>query len=171
MYAQLKSMLQQIGQGLTAQHMGEMSATVQQIEKRCKTFHLAGGQTRVVLITSIDPLGPAFDFVVDVAKRTKSVIEVLYIKPGNEANGTGAINTLLNRLGNLSCDFQVTFLSGDLFEKVSDYSTQREDIMSVVCSCDEPFTEKLKSATCKLDPAMRFTFPTILFIKNNILIA
>jgi hypothetical protein len=44
MYAQLKSVLQQIGQGLTAQHMGEMSATIGQIEKRCELFQTAGGQ-------------------------------------------------------------------------------------------------------------------------------
>jgi len=168
MFAQLKTVLQQIGLGLTAQHMGEMSATVNQIARRCETFHLTGGQSRIVLIASIDPPGSAFEFVVDIAKQTKSLIEVLYVNPGNEAKGT--IKTLLSRLADLSCDFQVTYLSGDLFEKVSNYSSQREDVMSVVCSCEEPFTEKLKSASCKLDPAVHLTFPTILFISNNIII-
>jgi hypothetical protein len=169
MFAHLKSVLQQIGQGLTAQHMGEMSATVKHIEKRCKTYHSAGGQSRIVLIASTDLTGPAFDFVVAIAKQTRSLIEVLYIAPGNEANGK--IKTLLIQLSELSCDFQVTFLTGDLFEKVSNYSSQREDVMSVVCSCDEPFTESLKTATYKLEPAMRFTFPTILFISNSVIMA
>lgn len=48
MIEQLKSVLQQIGQGLSVQHMGEMSATVDQIEKRSQNFHLAGGQGRIV---------------------------------------------------------------------------------------------------------------------------
>lgn len=167
MFTQLKSVLQQIGQGLTAQHMGDMSATVQQIERRCKTYHSAGGRSPIVLIASTDPLGPAFDFVVNTAKQTRSLIEVLYVTPGNEAKSS--IKSLLNRLSELSCDFQVTFHSGDLYEKVSNYSSQREDIMSVVCSSAEPFTDTLKTAPCKLDPAMRFTFPTILFISNSVL--
>ena len=167
MYEQLKSVLQQIGQGLSVQHMGEMSATVDQIEKRSKNFHLAGGQGRIVLIASTDPLGPAFDFVVDLAKRTRSMIEVLYVAPAGETKST--FNSLLNKLGDLSCDFQITYLTGDLCEKIAGYSTQREDIMSVVCSSIEPFTEELKSVPQTLEPALRFTFPTVLLVGNNIL--
>jgi len=168
MFEQLKLVLQQMGQGLSAQHMGEMYATAEGIEKRSQNFHLAGGQSRIVLIASTDPLGPAFDFVVDIADRTKSLIEVLYITPADEAKST--FNSLLNRLGELSCDFQITYLTGDLFEKIADYSLQREDIMSVVCSAEEPFTEKLKSAPETLDPAKRFAFPIVLLVGNHILV-
>jgi len=76
MIDQLKSVIQQIGQGLSVQHMGEMSATVEQIDRRSQNFPLAGGQGRIILIVSIDPLGPAFDFVVDLAKQTKSIVSV-----------------------------------------------------------------------------------------------
>ncbi len=167
MVEQLKSVLQQIGQGLSAQHIGEMSATVERIDKRSQNFQLAGGQGRIILIASTDPLGPAFDFVVDLAKQTRSIIEVLYVTPADEAKNT--FNSLLNRLGDLSCDFQITYLTGDLYEKIAGYSSQREDIMSVVCSSGEPFTEKLKSAPQTLDPALRFTFPTVLLIGNSII--
>ncbi len=167
MIEQLRSVMQQIGHGLSAQHMGEMSATVEQIDKRSKNFYLAGGQSRIVFITSTDPLGPAFDFVVDIAKQTRSIIEVLYVIPADEAKST--FNTLLNRLGSLSCDFQITYLTGDLYEKLAGYSSQREDIMSVVCSSGEPFTDKLKSAPQTLEPALRFTFPTVLLIGNSII--
>ena len=164
---QLKSVILQIGQGLSVQHMGEMSATVEQIDRRSQNFRLAGGQGRIVLITSTDPLGPAFDFVVDLAKQNRSVIEILYVTPADGAKST--FNSLLNRLGNLSCDFQITHLTGDLFEKIASYSLQREDIMSVVCSSIEPFIEELRATPQTLDPALRFTFPTILFVGNNML--
>ena len=167
MIEQLKSVMQQIGQGLSAQHMGEMSATVYQIEKRSQSFHLAGGQGRIVLIASTDPVGPAFDFVADLAKQTRSLIEVLYITPAIETKSS--LNLLLNRLGDLSCDFQITHLTGDLFEKIASYSSQREDVMSVVCSSGEPFTEELRSTPQTLDPALRFTFPTVLLVGNNTL--
>ena len=68
MIGQLKSVMLQIGQGLSVQHMGEMSATVDQIYRRSRSFRLAGGQGRIVLIASTDPVGPAFDFVADLAK-------------------------------------------------------------------------------------------------------
>ena len=167
MIGQLKSVMQQIGQGLSAQHMGEISATVDQIEKRSLNYLNAGGQGRIVLIVSTDPLGFAFDFVIDIAKRTSSLIEVLYVTPADETNST--FNSLLNRLGDLSCDFQITYLTGDLFEKIAGYSSQREDIMSVVCSSMEPFTEELKYTQKTLDPVLRFTFPTVLLVGNKML--
>jgi len=167
MIEQLKSVIQQIGQGLSAQHMAEMSAAVDQIERRSLNFQLAGGQSRIVLIASTDPIGPAFDFVVDIAKQTSSVIEVLYITPADEAKST--FSSLLNRLGDLSCDFQITYPAGDLYEKIASYSSQREDIMSVVCSAMEPFTEDLKSTQKTLDPTIRFTFPTVLVVGNSVI--
>ena len=159
--------MQQIGQGLSVQHMEEMSASVDQIDRRSRNFQLAGGHGRIVLIASTDPLGPAFDFVVDLAKQTRSMIEVLYVMPTGETKST--FNSLLNKLGDLSCDFQITHLTGNLFEKIAGYSTQREDVMSVVCSSTEPFTEELKSAPQTLEPALRFTFPTVLLVGNNML--
>ena len=167
MIEQFKSVMQQIGQGLSVQHMGERSATVEQIDRRSQNFRLAGGQGRIVLITSTDPLGPAFDFVVDLAKQSRSIIEVLYVTPAGETKSS--FNSLLNRLGDLSCDFQITYLTGNLYEKIAGYSTQREDIMSVVCSSIEPFTEELKSAPQTLEPALRFTFPTVLLVGNHML--
>ena len=167
MIRQLKSVMQQIGQGLSAQHMGEMSAAVYQIEKRSQNYQMAGAQGRIVLIASTDPVGPAFDFVVDIAKQTRSLIEVLYITPAIESKRT--LNSLLNSLGELSCDFQITYLNGDLFEKIASYSSQREDIMSIVCSSVEPFTEELRSTTQTLDPAIRFTFPTVLLVSDHML--
>jgi len=137
------------------------------IEKRSQNFYLAGGQGRIVLITSTDPVGPAFDFVADIAKQTRSLIEVLYITPAIETKSN--LNLLLNRLSDLSCDFQITYLNGDLFEKIASYSSQREDIMSVVCSSVEQFTEELKSTPQALDPALRFTFQTVLLVSNHIL--
>lgn len=169
MIEEFKSVIQQIGQGLSVQHMGEMSATIEQIDRRSERFQLAGGQGRIVLIASTDPLGPAFDFVVDIAKRTRSIIEVLYIAPADGAKNT--FNPLLKRLADVSCDFQITYPTGDLYEKVATYSSQREDIMSVVCSAVEPFTEELKSIPTTLDPAIRFTFPAILVIGGNSIIA
>ena len=167
MIAQLKSIFQQVGQGLSAQHMGEMSATVEQIDRRSQNFQLAGGQGRIVLITSTDPLGPAFDFVVDLAERTGSMIEVLYIAPEDETKNT--YHSLLNRLGDLPFDFQITHLAGNLYEKIAAYNTQREDIISVICSSTEPFTKELRSAPNTLKSALRFTFPTILFVGSNLL--
>ena len=167
MIRQLKSVMQQIGQGLSAQHMGEMSAAVYQIERRSQNHQMAGGQGRIVLIASTDPIGPAFDFVVDIAKQTRSLIEILYITPAIESKRT--LDSLLDRLGELSCDFQITYLNGDLFEKIASYSSQRGDIMSVVCSSVEPFTEELRSTPQTLDPAIRFTFPTVLLVSDHIL--
>ena len=167
MIEQFKSVMQQIGQGLSVQHMGEMSATVEQIDRRSRNFQLAGGQGRIVLIASTAPLGPAFDFVVDLAKQSRSIIEVLYVTPAGETKSS--FNSLLNKLGDLSCDFQITYLTGNLYEKIAGYSTQREDIMSVVCSSIEPFTEELKSAPQTLEPELRFTFPTVLLIGSSIM--
>ncbi len=167
MIAQIKSVMQQIGQGLTAQHMGEMSATVEQIDRRSQNLRSTEGRGRIVLIASTDPMGPAFDFVVDLAKQTRCIIEVLCVTPAGETKNT--FKSLLNKLGDLPYDFQITYLTGNLFEKITGYSTQREDIISVVCSSQEPFTKELISAPQTLKPALRFTFPNVLLIGNNLL--
>jgi len=167
MIEQIKSIFQQIGQGLSAQHMGDMSATVEQILQRSQNSRLTVGQRRIILIASTNPLSPAFDFVVDLAEQTGSMIEVLYIAPEDETKNT--YHSLLNRLGDLPFDFQITRLKGNLYEEIAAYNTQREDIISVICSSAEPFTKDLSSAPKTLKPALRFTFPTILFIGSNLL--
>ena len=167
MLKQIKSVIQQIGHGLSAQHMGEMSAVVEKISKRSQNFQLAGGQGRIVLIASTDLLGPALDFVIDLAGQTESIIEVLYVTPAND--NKNALRLLLNKLADLPIDFQLTHIAGNLFEAIATYNTQREDIMSVVCSSTEPFTEELISAPRMLEPALRFTFPTVLFVGNDLL--
>jgi len=167
MLEQIKSVIQQIGLGLSAQHMGEMSAVVEKINKRSQNFQLAGGQGRIVLITSTDLLGPALDFVINLAGQTGSMIEVLYITPADDSKN--ALRLLLSKLASFPIDFQLTRLTGNLFETIATYNTQREDIMSVVCSSTEPFSEELISAPTMLEPELRFTFPTVLFVGNDLL--
>jgi len=170
MFGQLKSILQLMGHGLAHQDLGEMSPTadkITQIEKRSKNYQLLGGQSRIVLIVSIDPVGPAFDFVAELAKQTGSLIEVLYISPANEAKSS--FETLLSRLGNLACDFQITFLTDDLFLKISDYSSQRQDIIAVVCSNTEILAEKLRSSPQMINPLMSTKFPDILLVGGSIM--
>ncbi|MEW8563237.1 MAG: hypothetical protein AB2541_14070 [Candidatus Thiodiazotropha sp.] len=72
MPGQLKSILQIMGQSLAHQDLGEMSPTadkIEQIEKRSENYRMSGGEDRIVLIASTDPMGPAFDFVVDLEKK------------------------------------------------------------------------------------------------------
>ncbi len=88
MLESLKQVIQQIGQGLTAQHMGEMSATAHQIERQNLSTPSSGRQSRVVLITSNDPLVPAFDYTTSLSRQTRSVIEVLYINPADKTEKT-----------------------------------------------------------------------------------
>jgi len=167
MLEQIKSVIQQIGHGLSAQHMGEMSAVVEHISKRSQKLQLTGGQGRIVLIASTDILGPALDFVINLAEQTGSMIEVLYATPAGD--NKKELHSLLNKLADLPIDFQLTHLTGNLFEAIATYNTQREDIMSVVCSSAEPFTEELISTPTMLEPELRFTFPTVLFIGNDLL--
>jgi len=170
MLRQLKWMLKIMGQGLAHQDLGEMSPTankIAQIEKQSRNYRLSGEQGRIVLIASTDPLGPAFNFVVELAKQTKSLVEVLYIRPADGTKGT--LSGLLNRLGDQACDFQITFLTGDLLEKISDYSPQHQDIMAVVCSTSEVLAEKIRSGQQTFDPIVSVTFPSILFISNSIM--
>lgn len=170
MLGHLKLIIQVMGQGLAHQDLGEMSSTadkIAQIEKRSRNYRFSGGQGRIVLIASTDPLGPAFDFVIELAKQTKSLIEILYIRPADGSKNT--LSVLLDRLGDQACDFQMTFLTGDLFDKISDYSSQRQDIMAVVCSTSEVLAEKIRSAQQTIDPAISITFPAVLFVSNSIM--
>lgn len=145
--------------------MSPTAAKISQIEKRSLNYRVSGGQGRIILIAGIDPLGPAFDFVIDLSQQTKSLIEVLYIRPADGDKST--LNALLDRLAHLGCDFQMTYLTGNLLEKLSDFSPQRQDIMAVVCSASEGFTEELKSASQTLDPAIRNCLPAVLLIGNS----
>ena len=159
-----------MGNGLASQDLGEMCPTadkIAQIEKRSQNYRLSGGQSRIVLIASTDPLGPAFDLVVKLSKQTRSLIEVLYISPTDGAKGT--LSVLLKRLGDLACDFQMTFLTGNLLEIISDYNLQRQDVLAVVCSASEVFTEELRSAPQFVNPAMEICHPTILFVGDSMM--
>lgn len=170
MFGQLKSVFQLMGQGLANQGMGEMWPTAEKIariEKRSRNYRLSGGQGRIVLVASTDPMGPAFDFVVELAKKTKSLIEVLYFKPEEEVKIP--LRGLLNKLGDMTHDFQITFVTGDILKTLSDYNKQRQDIIAVVSSTSELFTEELRSAPQILSPLMKINYPDILLIGASIL--
>ncbi|MBT2987686.1 MAG: hypothetical protein KME65_01870 [Candidatus Thiodiazotropha sp. (ex Ctena orbiculata)] len=170
MPGQLKSILQIMGQSLAHQDLGEMSPTadkIEQIEKRSENYRMSGGEDRIVLIASTDPMGPAFDFVVDLAKKTNSLIEVLYYKPDEEIKIP--LNTLLNKLGDMTHDFQITFVKGDLRKALSDYHKQRQDIMAVVSSASELFIEELRPTPQDSGSIMSINFPNILVIGSSFL--
>lgn len=142
---QLKDVLHQMGQGLAHQDLDEMSPTAEKIaniEQRSRRYRSSGEQGRIVLVASRDPLGPAFDLVVELAKHTKSLIEVLYVRPADEKKSCH-LSEMLDRLRLLACDFQITFLRCDLSEKLADYHTQRQDVMAVICSRGEVFAKQL----------------------------
>ena len=170
MFAQVKSILRLMGNGLASQDLGEMYPTASKIvemEKRSQNYRLSGGQSRIVLIASTDPLGSAFDFVVKLSKQTRSLIEVLYIRPVDGENST--LSSLLGRLGELACDFQITFLTGNLLEVISDYNSQRQDVLALICSASEVFTEELRSAQQIVDPTMSISHPRILFVGDSMM--
>lgn len=106
-------------------------------------------------------------YLYNIAKQTRSMIEVLYVTPAGESKII--FNSLLDKLADLSCDFQITYLSGNPYGKITEYSIQREDNLSVVCSSIEPFKKELKTTPQPLKPTLRFTFPTIILVGNNIL--
>ena len=125
MFEHLNSVFQLMGRGLANQDFGEMTPTAEkiaQIEKWSHHYRLSGGQGRIVLIASTDPMGLAFDFVVELAKKTRSLIEILYLKP--EAEVKTPLAALLSQLGDLPHDFQITFVAGNLLKTISDYSKQ-----------------------------------------------
>jgi len=170
MLEQLKSVFKLTGRGSAPQNLGELSPTadtISRIEKRCHAYHRTGGQGRIVLIASNDLMGAAFDFVVDLAKRTNSLIEVLYFRPEEETRIP--IRTLLNKLGDLTHDFQITFVKGDLRKTLSNYHKQREDIMAVVSSSSELFLDDLRASRQTLTTIMRIDFPRILIVGHSFL--
>jgi len=170
MFAHIKTVLRLMGDGLANQDLGEMYPTaskIVQMEKRSQNYRLSGGQSRIVLIASTDPLGPAFDFVVKLSKQTRSLIEVLYIRPVDGAKST--LSILLGRLVDLACDFQITFLTGNLLQVISDYNSQRQDVLALVCSASEVFTEELRSAPQIVGPAMGIDRPMVLFVGDSMM--
>jgi hypothetical protein len=66
-------------------------------------------------------------------------------------------------------DFQITFVTGDLLKTLADYNRQRQDIIAVVSSTSELFTEELRSAPQILSPLMKINYPDILLIGASIL--
>jgi glutamine synthetase type III len=166
----LKSIFQLMGQGLAHQYLGEMTPCtdkVAEIEKRCHTYTMSGGRSRVVLLASTDLMGAAFDFVVELANSTNSLIEVLYLKPDKEA--APHLQTLLNKLSELAQDFQITFITKDPEKVISDYQSQRQDVMAVVSSASELFLDELGLTTPSTCPVKHNPYPGILVIGNSLL--
>lgn len=85
----------------------------------------------------------------------------------NKASDDSVLNKLLNRLGELGCDFQMTFVREHPLKKMSYYSAQRQDIMAVVCSASEGLAEKFKGASRTFYLATGTRFPTVLFVGNT----
>ncbi|MEW8563236.1 MAG: hypothetical protein AB2541_14065, partial [Candidatus Thiodiazotropha sp.] len=85
------------------------------------------------------------------------MIEVLYFKPDEEIKIP--LNTLLNKLGDMTHDFQITFVKGDLRKALSDYHKQRQDIMAVVSSASELFIEELRPTPQDSGSIMSINFP------------
>jgi hypothetical protein len=169
MFHALTAILRTMGQGLLHQDWGEMMPTerkISQIEKRRKHYRASGGQGSIVLLTSTDPLGPAFDFVVGMAGRSGDRIEVLYVRPPEESQQT--LELLLQRLAELGQDFQLTYHTGDLCKKLLDYGAQRQDVMAVVCNASEALAAKLQAVQQQLGSAQRGAFPSVLLVGNSL---
>lgn len=164
----LKSMFELMGQGLAHQHHGELSPTadkLDQIEQRCSQYAQSGGRGRIVLIASNDLMWNAFDFVVELADKTNSLIEVLYYKP--QKGAATPLNSLMEKLAALTCDFQVTFANDDLYTAIANYHHQRQDVMAVVSSASETFVKDLASHRNTVD-AVSKDIPDILVIGDSL---
>jgi nucleotide-binding universal stress UspA family protein len=165
----LTAILRTMGQGLLHQDWGELAPTEQkisQIEKRRRHYRASGGQSRIVLLASTDPLGPAFDFAVGMAGHSGDKIEVLYVRPPEAPEQTP--EQLLQRLTELGQDFQLTYHTGDLYEKLFDYGAQRQDVMAVVCNASEALAAKLQAVQKQLAPAQRGAFPSVLLVGDTL---
>ncbi|MET0012998.1 MAG: hypothetical protein ABW088_05020 [Sedimenticola sp.] len=173
MLEKIKSTLQIMGQGLAHQNHGEMSPTADKIaliEKRSQNYRMSGGEGRIVLIVSTDPIGPAFDFVADLAIKTNNLIEVLYFKPEEEI--TIQLRMLVKKLADLTHDFQITFVKGDLYKVLSNYHKQRQDIIAVVSSASELLLEELRpTAPQTLNPLVNVNLPDILIVDSSFLLS
>jgi hypothetical protein len=168
MLGSLKSLFKLMGQGLAHQYLGEMAphtAKIAEIEKRCHNYNSSGGRSRIVLLASTDLLGGAFNFVVELANSTNSLLEVLYFKPDTESGLH--LQALLNRLSDRAQDFQITFVTDDPEKTISNYHNQRQDIMAVVSSASELFLEELGIAASSQSTATHITHPDILIIGNS----
>ena len=120
-----------------------------------------------MLIASTDLMGPAFEFVIELAKKNNNLIEVLYFKPEKETKIP--LRTLLNKLGDLTHDFQITFITGDPCQTILSYHKQRQDIVAVVSSASEVFLEELRSAAPVLGSIRSINFPNILIVGSSFL--
>jgi cob(I)alamin adenosyltransferase len=169
MLEQLKSIIKQMGQGLSYQYLGEMlssSSKIDEIEKRCHDYNASGGRSRIVLLAGTELMNTALDFVIELARNTDSLIEILYFKQEQET--MTKLSALMNRLSDLTQDFQITFVTADIGATVSSYHKQRQDIMAVVSSASEPFLEDLRSARPEPHAVSNGCFPDILIIGSSI---
>lgn len=169
MLEQLKSIFKLMGRGLSYQYLGEMSSgetKITELEKRCNDYNSSGGRSRIVLLAGTELMSTTLDFVIEIARNTNSLIEVLYFK--REEETVTPLSALLDRLGDLTQDFQVTFVTGDFGETVSSYHKQRQDVMAVVSSASEPFLEELRSTPHRPHPVAGGCFPDILIIGSTI---
>ncbi len=58
----------------------------------------------------------------------------------------------------------MTYLKGNLLERLADYHTQRQDIMAIVSSAAEDFAQQL-GASCKSpEHVFNLRFPSVLLI-------
>ena len=165
----LKAILRSMGQGLLHQDAGELVPTERKmamLQRRGQRYRLSGGQGSVVLIAGNDPLGHAFDFAVEMAGSHGHRIEVLYLTPDGYSKPT--LDGLLQRLTERGQDFQVTFHSGDLLEKMLDYGNQRQDVLAVVCSASGALAGKLRQIPKRLDARIPGAFPSVLLVGDSL---
>lgn len=114
------------------------------------------------MIAGTDALGPAFDFVVELARSTDSLIEVLYVDCRDGERHSG--HELIDQLSNLGYDFQMTYLKGNLMERMAEYNAQRQDIMAIVSSASEEFAQKLCTTSNPVGYRSNLRFPSVLLI-------
>ena len=139
---------------------------IAQIHERSHHYRMTAGQSRIVLIASSDLMGPAFEFVVSQAQQTRSIIEILYLKP--EGADELALQSMMNRLWSLSLDFQITCSTEKLNQKMLEYHPQRQDILAVVTSASEAFVKTLNPAAIADGGRSTINRPRILIIGNSI---
>jgi len=170
MFGRVKSVLKLMGRGLASQDLDESllgERELRRIEQRQRSFHLSGGQSRVVLIAGTKALGPAFDFAIELAADRNSMIEILYVDSSEDK--AGATRQLIDRLTGLGCDFQITFLEGNLLEKLTDYNMKRQDVMAVVCSSEEAFVSQLRTGAEAFDTSLKLGGPSVVLIGGLLL--
>ena len=165
----LKEMFKTMGNGLSAQNLGDLMSTDMKLKNLDRTFSFenSNDDRRIVFTTGEKLQRTALDFSIECAHREGALLEILCTSEND--NSLDPISEILPILNDSNLDFQVTRRRSDMIKAILNHVRFRQDILYFVCGTNNAFKKRWNEYKEQLSWQSKLELPSLLLVDEIII--